>query len=202
MKWIKKWVLKPKTEQTEANPNLTSNVGLIGEQAYFNLLNQYPLIWQVLNQHLYPTYALDLNKFNCEYKWVNENSESNLPFDFILNGKSNDILSHLTLSFNNTNTPIILIDIKTTSKKQSHFFRSQSEITKINNLLNTYNQHQIKVFYFVCVMYFEQLDNLNAIDLKNWSIRYYDLNQLQKYVSSSNNDGVWYTIYLKQAYLT
>lgn len=194
--WLKKHK-KNKENYTNSNPSSNEQInkeqdfrnvlGKYGEQGYFNLLTYNTKIWEKLNYHLY-NYRTTFNK-QTPFTWLNQNNEEFYPFDFIINGSCNkDKYFNITINPLN-NQEIVLIDVKTTGQKSERFFRSNSEIEKINELLAK-NQN---VTYLICVIFITYFDASKPFqDVLNWKIRYFNLQDLQKIEVARNNDGASY----------
>lgn len=179
--------IQPQQPQTNQNNDFKTKLGNIGERGYDLLLKNNTKIWQILNYHLYD-YTTDFNP-SSSFLWLNANGESFFPFDFIINGNcSKDKYFNVSLYPINTQ-PIVLIDVKTTGQNKQHFYRSRSEIDKINQLLEKYPN----AVYFVCVVFVRYFDESNPFgDVANWKVRYFSLKDLEKLKVQEDNNGCLY----------
>lgn len=207
---LKQWLQKRKekkatvketlntSQQTNNSTSTFSQIGYLGEKGYNLLLQNNEQIYQALNYHLYNQgYRTSFN-LHTTYYWLNETKEDFYPFDFILNGTCNkDKYFNIDLEHIN-NAPIILIDVKTTTQKQQHFYRSSSEITKIDELLSKYSN----VVYLVCLIYIRYFDPTRPFsDFKNWKIRYINYASLKRLQTSCDQKGCSYSYKLDDNYL-
>lgn len=185
--------------------------GKLGEIAFNSFLNNNLIsnpVWQTINRHLYKFgYNTTFNKQSTYFEWMNTDDESFCPFDFIINGKASSDKYHKWSLIALNNQPIVLIDVKTTTKSKMEFYRSMSEDTKINEFMVASKSLNIPVVYLICVIFvaFEKpykdaskkvmlQNSFSLSNTKDWIIKFIPLTELFTFETNRTNKNILYKI--------
>lgn len=187
---IKNWWKKRRgVSQAVQNEDYRTQRGFLGEDAFNWLLTYNETTYTALNRQLvlkkpeFPGFQIGKTYF----KWLNYPKESYLPFDFIING--NAVWDYGKVDLQKIDDePIVLIDVKTTTKHAANFFRSQKENTRVEELIQQYGN----VFYFIVLVIVPNQNVNNIQNMQDWEVRFLSREVLPLYQIGSDSEKLSY----------